>query len=166
MARSAEIFCFCVIVHTSHRRNGTLCGRNARRSRNVVDGHREGRFMVVGVVLHHLWELQPSDKGLRHGHADQSLAVSGHKVDVLRGGEFGGADEIALVFSRSGSSVTRMIFPCFRSSNASGMVLNFIVNTPSKAAAQQHFFCERVFASVFLMEAASRYIFQQHRFPN
>ena len=33
-------------------------------------------------------------------------------------------------FSRSGSSVTRMIFPCFRSCKASGMVLKFIVNSP------------------------------------
>ena len=33
-------------------------------------------------------------------------------------------------FSRSGSSVTRMIFPCFRSCKASGMVLKFILNSP------------------------------------
>ena len=36
-------------------------------------------------------------------------------------------------FSRSGSSVTRMIFPCLRSSSASGMVLKFMVNSPVKS---------------------------------
>ena len=64
----------------------------------MVNGHGESRLMVVGVVLDHLGKLQLPDEGLRHGHADQALAVGGHKVDVFRGGKLGGADEVALVF--------------------------------------------------------------------
>ena len=99
MARSAEILRPRALLHAGHRRHGALGGGDAGGGGNVVDGHREGRFVVVGVVLHHLGELQLADKSLRHGHTDQALAVGGHEVDVLRGGKLGGADEIAFVFT-------------------------------------------------------------------
>ena len=64
----------------------------------MVDGDGEGRLVVIGVGAHHLGDVQPLHVFLRHGHTDQPLAVGGHKVDVLRGGELGGADEIPFVF--------------------------------------------------------------------
>ena len=101
--------------------------------------------MVVGVVLHHLGELQLADKGLRHGHTDQALAVGGHEVDVLRGGKLGGADEIAFVFTvgvicdQNDLSLSQ-ILQCF----GNGIEIHGKFSL-SKAAAQQHFFCEGAF---------------------
>ena len=143
MARSAEIFCFCVIVHTSHRRNGTLCGRNARRSRNVVDGHRKCRFMVVGVMLHHLRKLQLLDESLGHRHTDQTFAVGRHKVDVFGGGKFGSTDEVPLVFT-VGVIRYQNDFSLFQVLQSFGNGIEVHRKLSLKAAAQQHFFCERV----------------------
>ena len=51
-------------------------------------------------------------------------------------------------FSRSGSSVTRMSLPCFRSSRASGMVLNFIIDLLAKSRSAAAFLSSVCFASV------------------
>ena len=145
MARSAEILRPRALLHAGHRRHGALGGGDAGGGGNVVDGHREGRFVVVGVVLHHLGELQLADKSLRHGHTDQALAVGGHEVDVLRGGKLGGADEIAFVFTvgvicdQNDLSLSQ-ILQCF----GNGIEIHGKFSL-SKAAAQQHFFCEGAF---------------------
>ena len=55
--------------------------------------------MIVGIILHHLVEIQPVAPLARHGHAYQPLCVGGHEVNVSRGGETGRADAVALVFA-------------------------------------------------------------------
>ena len=145
VARSAEILRLRALLHAGHRRHRAFGSGDARGGGNVVNGHREGRFVVVGVVLHHLGELQLADKGLRHGHTDQALAVGGHEVDVLRGGKLGGADEIALVFTvrvvcDQNDLPLSQIFQCL----GNGIEIHS-KNSLLKAAAQQHFFCEGAF---------------------
>ena len=74
-------------------------GKNAKVAAGaVVVRDVEPNSTVVGVPGDHLGELEAVDVLLRHGHTDQALAVGGHEVDVLCGGELCGTDEVPLVF--------------------------------------------------------------------
>ena len=55
--------------------------------------------MVVRVLGDHLRKVKLTREGGRHRHADEAARVRCHEVDVLRRGEFGRADKIALVFA-------------------------------------------------------------------
>ena len=49
------------------------------------------------LTFDHLLQAQPGGDSVAHGRADEAFGVGGHEVDVLRGGELGGADHVALV---------------------------------------------------------------------
>ena len=97
MAGAAEILRPGVLLHALQGGDRPLGGGDAGGGGDVVDGDSKGGFVVVGVVRDHLGKLQLLDVRRRHGHADEPLGVGGHEVDVLRGGELGGADEVPLV---------------------------------------------------------------------
>ena len=84
-------------VHTLAAGVAPLLRADAGGGVHMVDGHREGGAVVVGVHLHHLLQPQPVCDLGAHGGADETLGVDGHKVDVLRGGKLGGADQVPLV---------------------------------------------------------------------
>ena len=65
----------------------------------MVDRHGKGGLVIVGVLHDHLRNLELLHEFPGHGHADQAASVDRHEIDVLSGGELGGADEIALVFT-------------------------------------------------------------------
>ena len=65
----------------------------------MVDGDGKGGTVIVCVIVYHLRELQLLTVVAAHGHADQTFSVYSHKVYVLRGGKFCGADEITFIFS-------------------------------------------------------------------
>ena len=99
VAGTAEVERRGVVVDGHARRVAALFGRDARRRVHVVDGHGEGGLVVVGVVRHHLRQLQLAHVLLAHGHADEALRVACHEVDVLGRGVLRGADEVALVLA-------------------------------------------------------------------
>ena len=99
VAGAPEILRAGGIVHAFHGGDGALGGADAGGGSRVVDGDGEGGLMVVRVVHDHLRDLQTLYEFLRHGHADESLSVGRHEVDVLRGGKLRCADEIALVLA-------------------------------------------------------------------
>ncbi len=76
-----------------------LGSRDACGGVDMVHRHREGRLVVVGVVAHHLAQVQLRRLLLRDGHADQSARLARHQVHVLSGGELGRADHVAFVFA-------------------------------------------------------------------
>ena len=98
MSRTAEIAGMRRRVCCHACRQTTLYRRNAGSGVDVVDGNGERRFVVVRVVGNHLGQSQPDNVVMAHGHTDQSLCGACHEVDVFRGGELSGADEVALVF--------------------------------------------------------------------
>ena len=100
MARPAEVGRGRLRRNAFHRRDGALDRGDARGRGDMVDGHGEGRVVVVGVVGDHLVEVEAVGIDLAHRHADQSLAVGGHEVDVVRRREAGGADQVAFVLAR------------------------------------------------------------------
>lgn len=63
----------------------------------VVDGHRKGGAVVIGVHLYHLFQAKPGGYLAAHGGADQPLGVHRHKIDILCGGKLGRADHVSLV---------------------------------------------------------------------
>ena len=95
--RPPEVLRLGPLLHALEGGHRPLRRRNAGGGGHMVDGDGEGRLVVVGVVLDHLGEAKLSDVLLRHGHADEALAVGGHEVDVLGGGELRRADEVALI---------------------------------------------------------------------
>ena len=97
VAGAAEILRPGVLLHALQGGDRPLGGGDAGGGGDVVDGDSKGGFVVVGVVRDHLGKLQLLDVRRRHGHADEPLGVGGHEVDVLRGGELGGADEVPLI---------------------------------------------------------------------
>ena len=124
MARTAEVFGTGRFFSAFAGRQGAFDSRDARRRVDVVDGNSEGRFVVICIFADHLGQAELMGIFDAHGHADQALAVAGHEVHVFCRAVLGGADEVALRFSRSGSSVTMMTWPACNSSNASSIVLN------------------------------------------
>ena len=99
VAGPTEVFGTRVGIERGERRAGALEGGDARRRVDVVDAHREGGLVVVGVLRDHRGEAEPVAQVARHGHADEAPAVDGHEVDVVGRGEFARADEVAFVFS-------------------------------------------------------------------
>ena len=95
--RAAEVLRAGVLGHAGHGGHGPLGGGDAGGGVDPVNGHGEGRLVIVRVLGDHLGNLQLLHKLRRHGHTDEALAVGGHKVDVFRGGELGRADKVALV---------------------------------------------------------------------
>ena len=75
-----------------------FCG-NACGGVNMVHGNGECRSVIVGVLLHHLFQPQAFRNLCGHGGADQSSGMCCHKVYIFRRGELGGADHIALIFT-------------------------------------------------------------------
>ena len=64
-----------------------------------IDADGEGRLVAVGVAVHHQGQIQLIEPLPFHGQADQAPGFGGHEIDLLRGGELSGADQIALVFA-------------------------------------------------------------------
>ena len=98
VARTAEIFGTSRFFDTFAGRQGAFDSGNARRRVDVVDGNGEGCFMVVCIFTDHLGQAEFMGIFDAHRHADQALAVAGHKVHVFRRAVLGGADEVAFVF--------------------------------------------------------------------
>ena len=99
MPGPAEVLGLCVILDTGQRGHGPLLGGDPCRRGHMVDGDRKGRLMVVRVGPDHLRDLQAAHKCFRHGHTDQPLAMSRHKVNVFCSGKFRGADKIPFVLT-------------------------------------------------------------------
>ena len=99
MARPAEVGRAGAGLHHGARGQPALLRRDARCGVDVVDGHGEGGFVVVGVLGDHLGKRQLLAQFGGHGHADEPLAVYCHEVHVLGGGELRCADEIAFVLA-------------------------------------------------------------------
>ena len=59
----------------------------------------EGRLVAVGVAVHHQGQIQLIEPLPFHGQADQAPGFGGHEIDLLRGGELSGANQIAFVFA-------------------------------------------------------------------
>ena len=64
----------------------------------MVDGHRKSRFVIICILLYHLWDFQLFHISLRHGHTNQPFAIGRHEVDVFRCGKFRRTDEVPLIF--------------------------------------------------------------------
>src|SRR5690606_30454234 len=64
-----------------------------------VDGDGERGLHRLGVVVHHLREVQPVQFVALHGGADQAAALAHHERDDLLGRHLGGDDEVALVLA-------------------------------------------------------------------
>ena len=82
-------------------RAGPVFGGDARTHavlRSGVDADGERRLVAVGVAIHHQRQIEPIQPLPLHRQADQTPRLGGHEVDLLRGGELGGADHIAFVF--------------------------------------------------------------------
>ena len=62
-----------------------------------IDAHGEGRFVGIGVAVHHQRQIQFVQPLPLHGQTDQAPCLGGHEVDRFRGGELGRADQIAFV---------------------------------------------------------------------
>ena len=99
VAGTAEVLGTGVEAKGGERRVGALEGGDARRRLDVVDAHREGGLVVVGVLRDHRRKAEPVAELARHGHADEAAAVDGHEVDVLGRGELARTDEVAFVFT-------------------------------------------------------------------
>ena len=99
-------------------------------------------------MLHHLRELQLLDESLGHRHTDQTFAVGRHKVDVFGGGKFGSTDEVPLVFT-VGVIRYQNDFSLLQVLQSFGNGIEVHRKLSLKAAAQQHFFCERVLLRCF-----------------
>ena len=97
VSRTAQLLRLGVDIRTfAAGKAAFLCG-NAGRGVHMVDGDRERGVVVVGVDLYHLLETETECNLLTHRCADQALGVNGHEVDIFRGGELGGTDQVSLV---------------------------------------------------------------------
>ena len=97
VSRTAEILRPGIRFHRLHRSDRPLYGRNTRAGRDVVDGHGEGRAVIVGIVRDHLPQAQLLGQSRAHRHTYQALAVAGHEVDIGSGGVTGSADQVSLI---------------------------------------------------------------------
>lgn len=76
-----------------------FAGRDAGASRAVIDGHG-----IIGaergrVRLDHGMQIEPLADFGQDGHAQLSAAEADHEVDDFGSSQFGGRDEVALVFA-------------------------------------------------------------------
>src|SRR5215217_4341135 len=82
------------------RSSGPVGGGYARRDAVLrLDRGRERCTHPRSVVGDHLWYVEAVDDLPRHRQADQTTTVGGHEVDVIRGYEFGGHGQVALVLT-------------------------------------------------------------------
>ena len=65
----------------------------------MVDRNGERRLKRRGVVLHHLRQVEAAARIRQERNARLTATVFQHKVDVFRRRFFGGANEIAFVFT-------------------------------------------------------------------
>ena len=97
MSRSAEIFRLRVICHTAQGCHGPFRRGNAGRGIHTVNGNGKCGLMIVCIVGNHLRELKLLCICRGHRHADQTLSVSRHKVNILRGGKLCRTDKIPFI---------------------------------------------------------------------
>ena len=98
MARPAEIRRLHVVGHAGPRGDPAFhCGDAGGRF-DKVDGIREGRFVIVGIVRDHLGKQQRVAQLAAHGHADQPLRPGRHQVNIFCRRKLSCADHIAFVF--------------------------------------------------------------------
>ena len=64
-----------------------------------IHAHGEGGLVAVGVAIHHQRQVEGIEPLAFHRQADQATRLSGHEVDLFRGGELSGADQVAFVLS-------------------------------------------------------------------
>ena len=98
MARPPEVFRFGAFIGAFLDGVGPFHGRDPGSSVLVVDGYGKGSFMVVRVVGHHRFHLEPVQDGTVAGHADQALGMGGHEVDVVRSHVLRTHDQIPFIF--------------------------------------------------------------------
>ena len=99
MTGPAEVLRLRTLLYNGHCRHGALFCGNAGGSRDVIDGDRKRCLVIVCVGADHLGDLKTSDIFLGHRHADQTLALCRHEIDILGRRKLCGADEISLVFT-------------------------------------------------------------------
>ena len=79
---------------------GPILGRDSSAHavfRACIHTHGEGGLVAVGVAIHHQGQIQNVEALALHGEANQPPGLGGHEVDLFRGGELGGTDQIPLV---------------------------------------------------------------------
>lgn len=99
VARTTEIARLRAIGHDGSRGDATLHGRDACGRGDMIDADGKGREVIVAVVGAHLRQVESFADLAAHGHADQSLGLRCHEIDILGSGELGGTDQIALVLT-------------------------------------------------------------------
>ena len=132
MSRTAEVRGLCLRIDRHHSSQRALYRGNTGGSLHMVDGNGKGGFMVVGVGFHHLRQAQLVAVIAAHGHADQALGMGCHEVDIFRGCELCGADDIAFVFTirvindqniLSGTERVQCLFNGCKISHGNGILL-------------------------------------------
>ena len=99
VSRTAKILGFGIVLDGFERRQRALGGGNAGGRQFVVDGDGEGGLEFLGIGRHHLGKTEFLRQLARHGHADEAARIRRHKVDVFERRMFGGADDVAFIFT-------------------------------------------------------------------
>ena len=99
MPRPAEIAWLDGRIHASEGRHRALVRRDASRRRNCIDRHGECRRMVVGIVDHHLRQIELTAPSRAHRHADKPFRMRRHEIHVFARRMACGANAVAFIFT-------------------------------------------------------------------
>ena len=99
MSGTSEIFGFCILIYAFHGCNRTFCCGDSCTGTDMIYRNRKCSLVIIRIFLYHLGKLQFSDIFLRHRHADKSLSMSCHKVNVFCCGKLCRTDKISFIFS-------------------------------------------------------------------
>ena len=95
-----NIIVICRRIDGDGNRAGTvMCGNAGGDAFLGLNGYREGGLHAFAVVAGHHVEAQRVGTLLRHGEADQATAMTGHEIDLLRGREGCGDDQVTLILA-------------------------------------------------------------------
>ena len=102
VSRSSQLRRSRLGIEGNLNRPGTILRRDSSADAVLsprIDAHREGRFVGIGVAIHHQGEIELVQPLPLHGQTDQPAGLGRHEIDRFRCGELSGADQIAFVFT-------------------------------------------------------------------
>ena len=65
----------------------------------MVNRYGKSSFVIIGIGCHHLGEHELAAQFDAHWHANKSLSVYRHEVDIFRSGKFRRTNKISFVFA-------------------------------------------------------------------
>ena len=132
MSRTAEIRGLCLRIHRHHGSQRAFYCRNTGGSLHMVNGNGKSSFMIVRILFHHLGQTQLIAVITAHRHADQTLGMGCHEVDIFCGCKLCGTNDIAFVFTirvindqniLSGTERVQCLFNGCKISHGNGILL-------------------------------------------